>query len=88
MIAGQADDAFHEMRMIQIRIFEDNDVAALKIAVGQKLFVPMAAAAENEFVDQEMIADKQRAFHGRRRNLESLDDETGAEEGENHRHQQ
>ena len=49
-IAGQTDDALHEMRMVLIRIFEDDDVAALEVTVRQKLLVPMTASTENESV--------------------------------------
>ena len=62
-IAGEANDAFHEMRMILIRKFEDDDVAALQVAVWKKLFVPVAAAAKDEFVDEEMIAYEEGLFH-------------------------
>src|SRR5258705_4695813 len=62
-IAGKADDALHEVRMILVRIFEDDDVAALEIAVWKKLFVPVAAAAKDEFVDEEMIPYEEGLFH-------------------------
>jgi len=84
VIAGQTDDALHEMRMVLIRIFEDDDVAALEITVGKKFFVPMTTATEDKFVDEEMVADEEGFLHRRRRNLEGLDDEAGAEEGEDH----
>ena len=82
VVAGEADDALHEVRMILIRKFEDDDVAALETAVGKKLVVPLAAAAKDELVDEQVIADEQGAFHGLRRNFEGLNNETGAEEGE------
>src|SRR5260221_1541827 len=88
VISRQANDALHEMRMILIGIFENDYIAAFEIAVRKKLFVPVAAAPEDKFVDQEMIADEKRFLHRRRRNLESLDDETGAEKGKNHGNQE
>ena len=88
MVARQTDDTLHEMRMILVGIFENDDVAALEVAVRKKFFVPMPAAAEDEFVDEEMITDKQGALHRRGRNLEGLDDETCTEEGENYGHQE
>src|SRR5882724_3725056 len=87
VISRQANDALHEMRMILIGIFEDNDIAAFEIAVRKKLFVPVAAAAEDKFVDQEMIADEKRFLHRRRRNLEGLNNEAGPEKGKNHSNQ-
>src|SRR6266481_5113911 len=62
-IAGKADDALHEVRMILVRIFEDDDIAALEVAVWKKVFVPVAAAAKDEFVDEQMIAYEEGLFH-------------------------
>src|SRR5467141_3298461 len=62
-IPGKADDALHEVRMILVRIFEDDDIAALEVAVWKKLFIPVAAAAKDEFVDEEMIAYEEGLFH-------------------------
>ena len=62
--------------------FEDDHVAALNGAVGQEFFVPGAAAFEEKFVYEEVIADEQGWFHGLRGNLESLNDESGAEKSE------
>src|SRR5208337_163096 len=83
VIPGQTDDTFYEMRMVLVGIFENNDVAALQVAIGKKFFVPLAAPAENKFVDQQVIANEQGALHRRRGNLEGLDDEAGAEQREN-----
>src|ERR1700722_14809113 len=57
MISRQTDDAFHVMGMIQVWIFENDDIAALQRTVRQKLFIPGAVAAEDKFVDQQMVAD-------------------------------
>src|SRR5258707_252151 len=54
----------------------------------QHFFVPGPGAPENKLVHQQVVTDQQRAFHRRRRNLESLYDETSAAQGQNHRHQQ
>ena len=57
MISRQTDDALHVMGMIQVWIFENDDVAALQRTIRQELFVPGAVAAEDKFVDQQMVAD-------------------------------
>src|SRR5437879_5619446 len=44
-IAGQSNNAFNEMLVIVVRIFENDNVAALERAVRQKLFVPRVTAA-------------------------------------------
>src|ERR1700746_1919576 len=61
---------------------ENDNVAAANGTVRKKFFVPRAAPFEDKFVHEKVIADQQRGFHGLRRNLEGLDDEGGAEEGE------
>src|SRR5271169_6570766 len=88
VVARQSDEAFHKMLMVGIRIFEDDDVAALQWPVWQKLFIPRTGAAKNEFVHQEMIAHEQRALHRGRGNLERLNDKAGAKEGEDDRDQE
>ena len=86
--ARQADHALHVVRMIVEWKFEDDDVAAADIAIGQKFFVPRAGSLEDEFVHEDVVADQQRRFHRARRNFEGLHDEGGAEERQQHRHQQ
>ena len=49
-IAGQADDAFHVVRMIVKGKLENDNVAAANGTVRKKFFVPRAAPFEDEFV--------------------------------------
>ena len=46
MISGQTDDTFHIMRVIQVRIFENDDVTALQRTVRQELFIPGASGRQ------------------------------------------
>ena len=64
------------------------NVAVSNRPVRKHLFVPRATALENEFVHEQMIADKQSRLHRLRGNLEGLDDECGSEEREHNRHEQ
>src|SRR2546423_5139671 len=84
MIPWQTDDALHEVLVVLKGILENNDVATLERAVRQQFFVPRTTATENEFIDQEMVADQKGSLHGSGGNLESLNNEAGAEESENH----
>src|SRR5271163_2490754 len=74
--------------MVRIRILEHDNVAALERPVRKQLFIPRPAASEDEFVDEQMIADEQSPFHGGGRNLESLHDKTRSEKRQQHGHQQ
>src|SRR5580658_8296991 len=70
------------MRMVIKRKFENDDIAAPDLAIGQKFFVPRSVAAKYKFVHQKMIADQKRGLHRLRRNLESLNDEGGAKKSQ------
>ena len=83
-VAGQADDALHIVRMVIKGKFEDNHVATADRAIRKNFFIPRVAPFENEFIDEQMIANKQSWLHGLRGNLEGLDDEGGAEKREQH----
>ena len=63
MIPRQADHSFHVMLMFSIRVFENNDVAAFQLTIGQHFFIPSPGPAENKLVHQQVVADEQRAFH-------------------------
>ena len=82
VVSGQTDDALHVVRMIVEGKFEDDDVAVADRPVGQQMLVPGAAAFEDKFVHEKVIADQKRRLHRFGRNLERLDDERGAEQGE------
>src|SRR5262245_33412986 len=73
--------------MLLVGKFKDNNVAALQIPIRQYFFVPRTSATENEFVNQQVVADQQRTFHGSGGNLESLHDKRRAEQREDHRNQ-
>src|SRR5215470_3224855 len=89
VIARQADHAFDEMLVIIVRILEHNNVAALQRAIGQKFFVPgIAAPAENEFVDEQMIPNEKSLLHRLRRDLECLKNETRDKQRQNHSDQE
>src|SRR5215472_1138642 len=79
-VAGQTDHALHEVLVFLVRKLENNNVAALKIAVGQNLLVPRTGAAEDKLVDQQVVANEQSAFHGSGGNLKSLHDEGRAKQ--------
>ena len=83
-ISRQPDHALHEVLMLLIGKFENDDVATLERAVGQQFLVPAAGAAKNELVDQQMVANEQCPFHGGRGNLESLHNEGGSEQGQDY----
>src|SRR2546426_762775 len=74
--------------MIRIWKFEHDDVAAFEGAIWKEFLVPSSSAAENKFVNQQVIAYQQRLFHGRRRNLECLHHESGAKKRKDHCNQQ
>src|SRR5262249_16348926 len=76
------------MRMIVEWKFEDDHVTMEDGPVGQNPFVPGTSSFENKLVNQQMVADQKRRFHRLGRNLESLHDESGAEQREQNGDQQ
>src|ERR1051326_965140 len=86
-VAGQTDDALHEIGVRLERIAKDDDVAAADWADGKET-AEVRAGAEDEFVDDEVIADKKVVVHRRRRNLECLKDEDAREVDEDDRDQE
>src|SRR5580698_9332762 len=76
------------MLMVSVGVFEDDDVAALQRTVGEQLLIPRSAAAKDELVDEEMVANLQRSLHRSGGNLERLNHEAGPKEREKHGHQQ
>src|SRR5215470_6231913 len=86
-VARQTNHALHEVLMFLIRKFENYDVAPVETTVGQDLLVPSARATKDKLVDQQVVANKQSAFHGRRGNLEGLDNKGCAKQREDHRYQ-
>src|SRR5207248_11337718 len=72
-IAADADHAFDEILRRIDRIAENDDVAALRIAQRNDLFLDYRQPdAVNEFVDENEIANLQRGAHRRRWDLERL----------------
>ena len=69
------------------RVAEDDDIAAPNGLVGQHL-APAAAAGEVDLVDQQVVADEQRIFHGLGGDLEGLGQEGDDEDGDDQGHQQ
>ena len=79
-VAGKANGALDVVRVIVEGKFEDDDVTAANVAVGEEFFVGVAATFEDEFIDQEIVADQESFLHGAGGNFKGLDDEGGAEE--------
>src|ERR1039458_1864813 len=69
------------------RIMKHHDVAAPHPAVGHEI-VSQAASPVAQLIDQQVVADQQCVFHGRRRNLERLHDERDYKNRDHHRSQQ
>src|SRR5204863_9759395 len=63
MIPPQAGASFLVMLIFSIRVFQNNDVAAFQLTIGQHFFIPSPGPAENKLVHQQVVADEQRAFH-------------------------
>src|SRR5579859_1279663 len=76
------------MLVVRVRIFENDDVASFQPAVRKHLLVPRSAAAEDEFVDEQMVADQQCPFHRGGGYFERLNDKAGSEQGQKDGHQQ
>src|SRR5690348_3468685 len=83
-VTRQADHALHKVLMFLIGKFKNDNVSTLEGTIGQEFFVPRTGTAKNKFVDQQMVANLQSAFHGSRRNLEGLHDKSRAKQGQNH----
>ncbi len=79
-VARQADHAFHKMLMLGVGILKDDDVAPLQWPVWKHFLIPRAAAAENELVNKQMVANQQRPFHGSRGNFKRLNDKACPEQ--------
>ena len=73
-VSGDTYDALDEVKIGLARLEEHDDVAALDVAVVNQRH-PVGRRSEGDAVDQDVIADEQGLLHGRRRNLEVLEDE-------------
>ena len=63
-LAGQADHAFDEIAARLLRVLEHDDVAAPRFAHRQQCsFERRHRRAENELVDEQVVADEEVVFH-------------------------
>ena len=70
-------------------ILEDNDIAALRDAIGKDLVEEgIGVAREDELVDHQMVADEEVVLHRAGRNLERLDDKGADDQREDRRDDQ
>ena len=76
VIAGDADEALHQIQVGFAGFEEDDDVAAVGFAVMDERH-PGGCGCEGDAVDEEMVADEEGFLHGA-----GGDDEVLAEEGE------
>ena len=64
LVPGKADDAFNEVLCLILRIFEDDDLAALRLFPGEYPEVrERYSRAIDELVHQQVIADVERRYH-------------------------
>jgi len=82
-VAGNAHDAFDEGLLDVDRIAENDDVAAMRVAVGQQIFRDGSGGRVGELIDQQVVAHKQRVFHGAGGDDEGLYKRSGAEQKKN-----
>src|SRR5690349_17327450 len=83
-VSRHSDDAFYKMLLRMDRITKDDDIAAMDRRIRHQP-IPDAAFTVMNFIDQQVVADQQRIFHGFRRNLESLREESDNEYGQYNR---
>ena len=57
-VAGKADDTLHVVRVIVERKLEDDNVASPDRTIRKEFLIPGARTAEDELVDQQMVADE------------------------------
>ena len=73
-IAGDADGALDEEEIGLAGFEEDDDVAALDVAIEGE-WGPFGGRGEGDAVDEDVVADEQGLHHGGRGDLEVLEDE-------------
>ena len=84
-LAGQSDDAFDEVALRLVRVLEHDDIAAVNRTDGQHRAADgQRRRAEDELVDEQMIADQEVVLHRPRRNLEGLHDPRAHKERQDH----
>src|SRR5438128_4515778 len=83
MIARESDGTLDVMLGKVLRILEHDHVAVLDGLEWKNRIHHGTACPEDKLVDQQMVADQEIVFHRRRRDLERLHNECGAEEREN-----
>ncbi len=79
-IAGDADGALDEGLADIHGIAEDDDVAAVDVAIGEQEARGGAGRRVGELIDQQVVADEEGVFHGAGGDDESLDQAGGAEQ--------
>ena len=67
------DDPLDEVALLVLRVLEDDDVAALRVAEGGQAVVgERDLGPVEELVDQDVVADEQGVHHRARRDREGL----------------
>ena len=80
VVARQADGALDEGLRDVDGVAEYDNIAAAHVAVGQDIFRNRSRGRVSQFVDQQVIADEQRVFHGTRGNHERLHQRGGSKQ--------